>query len=190
MVRVRFTRNLERFFPGLDELEVPAETVAELVRALETARPGLAACLVDEHGALRKHVNVFVGEERIADRARLTDPLGPQANVFVIQAPVAAHPSDPDTAWVVPAVSDGQRDCGGSLAVCRTRDGGKTWTALRGGLPQEACFDLVYRHGMDIAGGRLAFASTTGNGWVSEDGGDSWQSLGSHFPPVYAVKFA
>jgi hypothetical protein len=25
--------------------------------------------------------------------------------------------------------------------------------------------------------------------WISEDGGDSWQSLSSHLPPVYAVRF-
>jgi hypothetical protein len=32
--------------------------------------------------------------------------------------------------------------------VSRTNDGGKTWKALRNGLPQENCFDIVYRHVM------------------------------------------
>jgi len=35
----------------------------------------------------------------------------------------------------------------------------------------------------------LIIGSTTGSLWVSEDGGDSWQSLSSHLPPVYAVTF-
>jgi hypothetical protein len=41
-----------------------------------------------------------------------------------------------------------------------------------------------------IAGGRrLAFGSTTGSFWVSEDQGDSWQTVSEHLPPVHAVQF-
>ena len=32
--------------------------------------------------------------------------------------------------------------------------------------------------------------STSGNLWVSEDGGDSWQALDHHLAPVYSVRFA
>ena len=35
-------------------------------------------------------------------------------------------------------------------AVTRTRDGGKTWEALREGLPQRDAYDLIYRHGLDV----------------------------------------
>jgi len=63
---------------------------------------------------------------------------------------------------------------------------------LRAGLPQSHAYDLVYRHGLDIdeSGERLAFGSTTGAVWVSEDGGDSWSTISQHLPPVYAVAFA
>jgi hypothetical protein len=32
--------------------------------------------------------------------------------------------------------------------------------------------------------------STTGALWVSESGGDSWQLVNAHLPPIYAVRFA
>jgi photosystem II stability/assembly factor-like uncharacterized protein len=106
--------------------------------------------------------------------------------------PVAVHPHDPDTAWFVPAVKDEKRyPAGGRVVVNRTRDGGRTFQTLTTGLPQEHAYDLVYRHALDVdaTGNRLAFGSTTGSLWVSEDAGDSWQTITSHLPPIYAVTF-
>jgi hypothetical protein len=105
---------------------------------------------------------------------------------------VAVHPRHADTAWFVPGVADQQRvPVGGSLVVNRTRDGGKTFEALRTGLPQSDCYDLVYRHGLavDETGDRLLMASTTGNLWSSDDGGARWATVSAHLPPVYAVRF-
>jgi hypothetical protein len=50
----------------------------------------------------------------------------------------------------------------------------------------------VYRHALavDETGDRLAFGSTTGNLWVSEDAGDSWAQVSVHLPPVNVVRFA
>ena len=78
------------------------------------------------------------------------------------------------------------------LVVNRTRDGGATFEALTAGLPREHCYDLVYRHAWDVdaSGERLAFGSTTGGVWVSEDGGDAWRCVSTTLPPVYAVRFA
>lgn len=107
--------------------------------------------------------------------------------------PVAVHPHDPETAWFVPATKDERRiPVSGQLVVSRTRDGGKSFEVLRNGLPQEDAYDICYRHGLDVdeTGERLAFGTTTGGLWVSEDGGDSWQAIAYHLPPVYAVRFA
>ncbi|MBQ5940895.1 MULTISPECIES: glycoside hydrolase [unclassified Massilia] len=106
---------------------------------------------------------------------------------------VAAHPRDGQTAWFVPAEKDERRiPLGASLAVTRTRDGGKTFDVLRAGLPQEHCYDLVYRHGLAVHedGRTLIMGSTTGNVWVSDNGGDSWHAVAGNLPPVYAVAFA
>lgn len=88
MAEVRLTRHLFAFFPQLEgkELRVAATTVAEVVREMERIAPGFAFYVCDERGRLRTHVNVFVGEERIADRMRLSDPVGPDACVFIMQA--------------------------------------------------------------------------------------------------------
>jgi photosystem II stability/assembly factor-like uncharacterized protein len=106
---------------------------------------------------------------------------------------VAVHPADGRTAWFVPAVKDQTRvPVGGQLVVSRTRDGGKTFEVLRDGLPQEHCYDLVYRHALaiDETGDRLAIGSTTGGLWASDDQGDHWQTIPARLPPVHAVRFA
>ena len=105
---------------------------------------------------------------------------------------VAAHPADPNTAWFVPAIKDEKRyPADARVVVTRTRDGGKTFQTVTNGLPQEHAYDLVFRHALDVdeTGDRLAFGSTTGSLWVSDDGGDSWQTVSSNRPPVYAVRF-
>lgn len=105
---------------------------------------------------------------------------------------VAVHPKDPDTAWFVPGVKDECRvPVDGALVVARTRDGGRSFEVLREGLPQRHAYDLVYRHALDVdaTGERLAMGSTTGNLWVSEDGGDAWRHTSAHLPPVYQVAF-
>lgn len=106
---------------------------------------------------------------------------------------VAVHPQDGDTAWFVPAIKDERRiPVDGKLVVTRTRDGGQSFEVLSDGLPQEHSYDLIYRHSLDVddSGDRLAFGSTTGSLWVSEDQGDRWECVSNYLPPVYCVRFA
>lgn len=106
---------------------------------------------------------------------------------------VAVHPRDPHTAWFVPAVKDECRvPVDGRLVVARTRDGGATFQTLAAGLPQRDAYDLVYRHGLaiDSGGERLAFGSTSGGLWTSDDQGERWQAAEARLPPVHAVVFA
>jgi photosystem II stability/assembly factor-like uncharacterized protein len=106
---------------------------------------------------------------------------------------LAVHPREPDTAWFVPAVKDECRiPVGAEFIVTRTRDGGRTFERLSHGLPDAPCYDLVYRHGLavDESGERLAMGSTTGGLWTSNDGGEHWQCVSEHLPPVYSVRFA
>jgi len=35
----------------------------------------------------------------------------------------------------------------------------------------------------------LAFGSTTGSLWVSENGGNSWQTVSLNLPPIHDVRF-
>ena len=61
------TRHLYAFFPGLEgkDVMVEASTVADVVREMEKIAPGFAFYVCDELGRLRRHVNIFVEEERI-----------------------------------------------------------------------------------------------------------------------------
>ena len=88
MATIKLTGHLHSFFPALAgvELRVEATSVAEVVQALEQLAPGFAFYVCDEAGRLRPHVNVFVDQQRIADRTRLSDPVSANAEVFILQA--------------------------------------------------------------------------------------------------------
>lgn len=93
----------------------------------------------------------------------------------------------------MPEIKDEKRiPVGGRLVLTRTRDGGRSFETLSRGLPQAHAYDVVYRHALalDRTGDRLAFGSTTGGLWVSENQGDDWAMVSHTLPPVYAVRFA
>jgi photosystem II stability/assembly factor-like uncharacterized protein len=105
---------------------------------------------------------------------------------------VAVHPRDPDTAWFVPGISDEHRiPPKGKVVVSRTRNGGRSFQVLTRGLPQSHAYDLTFRHALDVdeTGDRLAFGTTTGSLFVSENGGNAWQAVNEHLPPVYCVRW-
>jgi sulfur-carrier protein len=86
MPQVRFTSHLSKFFPGLGPTAVAGGTVADVVAQLDEQYPGIAAYIVDDHGSLRKHVNIFVGESLVRDRAALGDAVGETDEIYVMQA--------------------------------------------------------------------------------------------------------
>jgi photosystem II stability/assembly factor-like uncharacterized protein len=105
---------------------------------------------------------------------------------------VAVHPREAQTAWFVPAVKDEHRiPADGKVVALRTRNGGESFDMLSQGLPAEHAYDLVYRHCLDVDadGETLAFGSTTGSLWISENAGDSWVNVSTHLPPIYCVRF-
>ncbi len=87
-VEVQLTSHLLTFFPQLPgrTLRVLPGTAAEVVRQLDEIAPGLRFYLCDETGSLRTHVNLFIGEERVVDRARLRDRVAAGQKVYVMQA--------------------------------------------------------------------------------------------------------
>jgi hypothetical protein len=140
-----------------------------------------------DHYWVQHHNGIFKSIDGARTWSEVTD-VSPSSFGF----PVVVHPEESGTAWFVPAVRDQARyPADGAVVVNRTRDGGATFTTLREGLPQENAYDLVFRHALALSrdGERLAFGSTTGGLWVSENQGDSWTEISAHLPPVYCVRF-
>jgi len=86
MPTIHFTRALKRFFPNLEVIESNAKTVEELIPVMEEKYPGLKSYIIDNSGALREHVNIYIGENLIKDRAKLADVLQEKDEVYVMQA--------------------------------------------------------------------------------------------------------
>ena len=86
MAKVVLTTNLRKYTGGVTEAEADGTTVAELLLELEARLPGLRAYVVNETGALRRHVNIFVDGELVVDRATLGDSLRPDSTVHILQA--------------------------------------------------------------------------------------------------------
>jgi sulfur-carrier protein len=83
---VHLTSHLHRFFPGLSDGEVPGSTVRDIIENLESMHAGMSRYLTDERGALRTHVHIFVRDELILDRERLSDAVGEADRVHILQA--------------------------------------------------------------------------------------------------------
>jgi hypothetical protein len=85
MARVLFTPNIQRHIT-CPPAEVAGLTVAEVLEAVFAANERARGYVLDDQGALRKHMAVFINGELVRDRARLSDPVPPDAEVFVLQA--------------------------------------------------------------------------------------------------------
>jgi hypothetical protein len=139
-----------------------------------------------DHVWQQNHCGVFHSTDGASTWKRVSQP---ERGVH-FGFPIAVDERDGNTAWVVPGKSDQQRMAiDGRLFVGRTQDGGQTWEQLQAGLPQQNAYDVVLRHALGISGNRLAFGSTTGNLYVSEDRGESWSTVANNLPPIYAVRF-
>jgi photosystem II stability/assembly factor-like uncharacterized protein len=140
-----------------------------------------------DHVWQQNHCGVFYSSDGAATWKKVSHP---HAGIH-FGFPIATDARDGRTAWVVPGKADMQRMAiDGALFVARTQDGGQSWEQLREGLPQENAYDVIYRHALSASGDRLAFGSTTGNLYISENRGESWRSAASNLPPIYSVRFA
>jgi len=64
-VIIRIPTTLRPLTAGQPEVEVAAGTVGEAIAALDAAHPGFTSRILDESGALRRFVNVFVSDDDV-----------------------------------------------------------------------------------------------------------------------------
>jgi hypothetical protein len=107
--------------------------------------------------------------------------------------PIAVHPTDPQTIYVVPEESDEYHmSVDGSLAVWRSRDAGESWQRMSKGLPEHARVDVL-REAMStdsFEDAGIYFGTNTGQLFYSRDSGDSWELLADFLPPIQSVEAA
>lgn len=85
MPRVVFTENIQRHV-ACPPTEVAGGTVREVLDAVFTANDRARGYVLDEHGAVRKHMVIFVDGVMIHDRQSLGDPVRQGSEVYVMQA--------------------------------------------------------------------------------------------------------
>lgn len=85
MAEVAFTPNLQRHVE-CPRREAPGATLRDVLDRVFADNPRLRGYIVDERGALRKHMTVFIDGRQISDRERLSDPVEPRSEIYVMQA--------------------------------------------------------------------------------------------------------
>jgi photosystem II stability/assembly factor-like uncharacterized protein len=104
---------------------------------------------------------------------------------------IAAHPHDPDTAYVVPMAGGEFRvPPEARLRVYRTRDAGASWQPLSDGLPQHDAYMGIYREGLatdTLATAGIYLGTNTGHLYMSADEGDHWHALTTDLAPITSV---
>ena len=107
--------------------------------------------------------------------------------------PIAVHPTNPHTIYIVLEESDEYRmSVDGKFSVWRSPDAGNSWERLNKGLPDKAHL-VVLREAMatdtfEDAG--IYIGSSTGQLFYSRDSGDSWELMADFLPPIQSVEAA
>jgi molybdopterin converting factor small subunit len=81
---LQIPRVLQQYCEGRPEVELPGETVREVLAELHRRHPALYICICNETGAIRRHVNLFVNDDLLGDREGLDTHLvaGDMVSVF------------------------------------------------------------------------------------------------------------
>jgi sulfur-carrier protein len=82
---ISFTSALQRFL-ATSSATVEGATLGEALGAVFAAQPRLRGYVLDDQGALRRHVAVYVNGRPARDRVGLSDPVAPRDEIHVFQA--------------------------------------------------------------------------------------------------------
>lgn len=85
MATVSFTSALQRFLET-PSMEVEGDTVRQALDAVFATRPALRSYVLDDQGAVRRHVAIYINGEVMRDRVHLSDAVSAQDEVYVFQA--------------------------------------------------------------------------------------------------------
>lgn len=85
MPQLSFTPNLARQ-TRVESREVTGRTVREALEAFFAEFPLARGYVLDDQGAVRQHVAIFIDGRTLKDRSGLTDSVKRDSEIFVMQA--------------------------------------------------------------------------------------------------------
>ena len=85
MPTISFTQNIQRHVE-CPPTEAAGSTVRQVLDNLFAANPRVRSYVLDDQGALRKHMTIFVDGRVMRDRKALSDPVDPASSIHVFQA--------------------------------------------------------------------------------------------------------
>jgi molybdopterin synthase sulfur carrier subunit len=86
MATVRIPTPLRKYTEGKEEVTVAGTTVRELLANLESSHQGIGERIVDDKGAVRRFVNIFVRDEDIRFLDGLDTSVGDSDEISIIPA--------------------------------------------------------------------------------------------------------
>ena len=86
MATVRIPTPLRKYTQGQEEVTIEAENVRGLIDSLESSHPGIRERLCDDKGAVRRFVNIFVGDEDIRFMDNLDTAVKASDEVSIVPA--------------------------------------------------------------------------------------------------------
>ena len=85
-VTVRIPTILRQLTGGAAEVTVDGATLADVLKAVDAAHPGVAGRVLDDDGKIRRFVNVYVGDEDVRFATGLDTPTPDGVTVSIIPA--------------------------------------------------------------------------------------------------------
>lgn len=85
MAKIVFTANIQRHVACPDR-EADGATVADVPRIVFADNPRARGYILDDQGALRRHMLIFLDGEIIHDRIKLSDLVAKESTIHVYQA--------------------------------------------------------------------------------------------------------
>jgi molybdopterin converting factor small subunit len=83
--RIVFTPALRRFL-RVPETRVAGATVRDALEGVFAANHALRSYVLDDQGAVRRHVAIYVNGDPVRDRTGLSDPVAGGDEIYVFQA--------------------------------------------------------------------------------------------------------
>jgi len=91
MARVVVAPALSRRLPGQGDdrelaLDLPGTTVSQVLEALFAQHPPLRGYVLDEQGAPRRHIALFIDGDALQPKTDFSRAVAPDAEIYVMQA--------------------------------------------------------------------------------------------------------